>query len=550
MPTQRRKVCAALIMGCLPLVSMAEAVPYIAQQAIPTAPCTGNVCYDTQGDLVRDNTLNQYTYNGLSQLTTTTPKATNQAITYTYFPNGQLANVSNGTTNITHYYTRNNQVFDSVANNGNHASYLIANGITSRNATISNTLTTTAYIQNLKGSVVETVSPTKTTSSQYDAYGADIDSTAAIVKPLSIANNPIRYDGYFYEWGSGLYNLGNARDYNVRLRTFMTADSVLIHSDNMYFYGNNDPIDMSDPSGHNAVVDFFGSLFLPFYNNWHNHQKINAGSIIISMFAGAADLGIIASAGALMSGVAGLAEGAAATQELVTEEDINTASTAGELQATKNMGKYATLRQQAVTNATSRINGLGDEPIGDLNYNDANGQDWDNMAGKRYAYGKDGSISIQDEFPRKKWAQNLDAVGTKIKQIASAPGELAMRRSSTLAGYLDTSLAQAWHDGTFGRALLIKGASVLLGTTAIAAAGASIGYGVTRIIHALNKSAQTGSSGGTGFNPSVNPYAPAGGLVPFNAGGTWPGAKFQPFKFRPWRPYLRPKFVPLPTPPA
>lgn len=298
MSTQRKKVCAALIMACLPLVSMAETVPYVAQQAIPTAPCTGNVCYDTQGDLVRDNSMNQYTYNGLSQLTTTTPKTTNKAITYTYFPNGQLANVSNGVTNITHYYTRNNQVFDSVANNGNQASYLIANGITSRNATVSGTLTTTAYVQNLKGSIVENVSPTNVASSQYDAYGADIDSTAAIVKPLSIANNPIRYDGYFYEWGSGLYNLGNARDYNVRLRTFMTADSVLIHSDNMYFYGNNDPIDMSDPSGHMAqwkqnyrkfesswggmIVNLFGS-FIPgwsFMSSWMSGQKISGSTAV------------------------------------------------------------------------------------------------------------------------------------------------------------------------------------------------------------------------------------------------------------------------------
>ena len=91
----------------------------------------------------------------------------------------------------------------------------------------------------------------------YDAYG-----NCNIIYGVShdLANrNPIRYRGYYYDYGVGMYFL-NARYYNPGWRRFISPDSCdYLDPDtpnglNLYAYCNNDPVNYADPSGHDAVA--------------------------------------------------------------------------------------------------------------------------------------------------------------------------------------------------------------------------------------------------------------------------------------------------------
>ena len=65
--------------------------------------------------------------------------------------------------------------------------------------------------------------------------------------------NPFRYRGYYYDESSGLYYL-NSRYYDANAGRFINADGELsgggLQGYNLFAYCLNNPVNMSDPSGH------------------------------------------------------------------------------------------------------------------------------------------------------------------------------------------------------------------------------------------------------------------------------------------------------------
>jgi len=72
------------------------------------------------------------------------------------------------------------------------------------------------------------------------------------------AENPMRYRGYYYDTETGLYYL-QSRYYNPDWGRFISQDEAQYHEGmtgaaaNLYAYGANNPVMMSDPTGHSTI---------------------------------------------------------------------------------------------------------------------------------------------------------------------------------------------------------------------------------------------------------------------------------------------------------
>ena len=104
--------------------------------------------------------------------------------------------------------------------------------------------------------------PTLVASYEYDAWGKVTSvkgSSGAILSleayPNHIAHvNPIRYRGYYYDNETGFYYL-QSRYYDPIISRFINADSYGSTGQgfigtNMFAYCNNNPVNLTDPSGH------------------------------------------------------------------------------------------------------------------------------------------------------------------------------------------------------------------------------------------------------------------------------------------------------------
>ena len=100
----------------------------------------------------------------------------------------------------------------------------------------------------------------KVAAYEYDAWGNILsvkDSTGkTITNQDHIANaNPFRYRGYYYDADLGLYYL-QSRYYDSTVGRFINADNLVsdvggdVLGNNMFAYCLNNPVNMSDPSGH------------------------------------------------------------------------------------------------------------------------------------------------------------------------------------------------------------------------------------------------------------------------------------------------------------
>ena len=137
------------------------------------------------------------------------------------------------------------------------------NTIVGMRYTSSSTGTNTYYFRrNLQGDVVEIydTNGVRKVKYNYDAWGNC--TIASQTTDLVLARvNPIRYRGYYYDAGTGLYYL-NARYYNPQWRRFISPDSTeyidpeAVNGLNRYAYCNNDPINYADPSGCFALTTF------------------------------------------------------------------------------------------------------------------------------------------------------------------------------------------------------------------------------------------------------------------------------------------------------
>ena len=122
------------------------------------------------------------------------------------------------------------------------------------------------YHQNLQGDVVGLYSSTgaQVVSYTYDPWGKLLNITDTSGTDIG-ALNPLRYRGYYYDTETGLYYV-SSRYYDPETCRFINADSQLNMDDgvlgaNMFAYCMNDPVNMTDSSGHcpfwNGVRDFF-----------------------------------------------------------------------------------------------------------------------------------------------------------------------------------------------------------------------------------------------------------------------------------------------------
>ena len=126
----------------------------------------------------------------------------------------------------------------------------------------SHTQTKYRFVKNAQGDIIQIrdQSDAVVANYTYDAWGALLSVTdengAAITASAHIAlRNPIRYRGYLYDSETGFYYV-SSRYYDPEIGRWINADSVIagvggsIHGYNMFAYCFNNPVNMSDSSGH------------------------------------------------------------------------------------------------------------------------------------------------------------------------------------------------------------------------------------------------------------------------------------------------------------
>ena len=110
------------------------------------------------------------------------------------------------------------------------------------------------YRQNLRGDVIGLYSgTTQVVSYTYDPWGKLLSVTDTSGTNIGTLN-PLRYRGYYYDTETGFYFL-QSRYYDPTVGRFINADGYVstgrsISDYNMFAYCGNDPVNMSDPTGH------------------------------------------------------------------------------------------------------------------------------------------------------------------------------------------------------------------------------------------------------------------------------------------------------------
>ena len=107
------------------------------------------------------------------------------------------------------------------------------------------------YLTNLQGDVmsVESSDGISVASYCYDAWGKILSSSGDLAEL-----NPLRYRGYVYDQETGFYYV-ESRYYDPAIGRFINADAAIgqigvVQSSNMFAYCFNNPVNMSDSTGH------------------------------------------------------------------------------------------------------------------------------------------------------------------------------------------------------------------------------------------------------------------------------------------------------------
>ena len=119
------------------------------------------------------------------------------------------------------------------------------------------------YIRNIQGDIIGLIDETgsEVVSYTYDTWGKVLSITGSLASTVG-EKNPYLYRGYRYDSETGLYYL-QSRYYNPEWGRFLNADnfggdtgSLLSH--NVFAYCMNNPVNLSDPSGHWIQVVIVG----------------------------------------------------------------------------------------------------------------------------------------------------------------------------------------------------------------------------------------------------------------------------------------------------
>ena len=108
------------------------------------------------------------------------------------------------------------------------------------------------YVLNLQGDVVKLIQANGHVVAQYtyDAWGNILDSGGNLAEV-----NPLRYRGYYYDNETGFYYV-SSRYYDPEIGRWINADDAIagvggdIRCYNLFAYCMNDPVNMSDHTGH------------------------------------------------------------------------------------------------------------------------------------------------------------------------------------------------------------------------------------------------------------------------------------------------------------
>jgi RHS repeat-associated protein len=178
----------------------------------------------------KNSVTTNYTYND-SGVRTSKEIGANATINY-YLNGSSIVRQTDGTKTLDFFYDENGNLYG--FKEGASMYYYLRNG---QNDII-------GILDNTGAQVVSYV---------YDSWGNPISSSGTLATTIG-ADNPFRYRGYYFDSETGLYYL-NSRYYDPEVGRFTSSDDIIssvksIFGYNSYSYSYNNPVNMSDESGH------------------------------------------------------------------------------------------------------------------------------------------------------------------------------------------------------------------------------------------------------------------------------------------------------------
>jgi len=234
--------------------------------------------YDNSGNVVKkiDKTTNYkklYTFNDRNQLTQVVTQdennQTTKTLAFTYDPIGRRYSKSvNGV--VQKFIYDGMDIVAIVDSSNNIISTITHSEGIDQPLSISDGTDTYYYLRDHQGSVIALVdgSGTKVEEYSYDAYGKVTAKTVS-----ATTNNPYGYTGRVMD-DDDLYYY-RARYYDPTTQRFLSEDPIGFSSQdfNFYRYVGNNPLNLTDPSGHCgglciAGVIGAGYMIYSLYNSW------------------------------------------------------------------------------------------------------------------------------------------------------------------------------------------------------------------------------------------------------------------------------------------